>query len=159
MGASRRLECAEGVERAKVRGRIEQRLVLVLTVQFDEARREILQRTGRRERAVDERAAASLRRDLAADQQFFAAALEDGLDRRRVFAGTDQVARRAPTEQKSDGFDQDRLARPGFAREHVQARIELDLDRVDDREMFDAKEPQHAKIAKPRESERTPILT
>ena len=49
---------------------IEQRLMLVLPVQLDERRRLIVQRRGRDERIVDERAAAPLGCDLAPGDQF-----------------------------------------------------------------------------------------
>ena len=49
-----RVERAERVEDAEMRGRIEQRLVLVLAVQLDQAGRQVLQRAGGGEGAVDE---------------------------------------------------------------------------------------------------------
>ena len=48
---------------------VEELLMFVLAVQFDEAVREVLEGRGRGERAVDERAAAALRRDLAPHDQ------------------------------------------------------------------------------------------
>ena len=62
-----------------------------------------------------------------------------------VFAGADQVARRAAAEQQADRFDQDRLAGAGLAGQDVEAGVELDLDRVDDREVLDAEEAEHRK--------------
>ena len=52
-------------------------------------------------------------------------------------------ARRARAKQQSDGFDEDRLAGARFARQDVQAGLELDLDAVDDGEVFDAQVAQH----------------
>ena len=117
--------------------------MLVLPVQLDQTPGEILERAGRGERAVDEGAAASLGRDFAANQQLLPAAVEDRFDGRRVLAGPHEVARRSPAEQQADGFDQNRLAGAGFARQDVQARVEFDLDRVDDGEVPDAKEAEH----------------
>jgi hypothetical protein len=65
--------------------------MFVLAVQLDQPRRQLLQRAGSRERAVDVGAAPSLRGDLTADQEFFAAAFENGFDGRRVFTGADEV--------------------------------------------------------------------
>ena len=62
----------------------------------------------------------------------------------RVLAGADEVARRAAAEQQADGLDQDRLAGAGLAGQDVEAGVELDLDRVDDREVRDAEEAEHA---------------
>ena len=82
--------------------------------------------------------------DLAPDQQLFPAALEDGLDGRGVLAGAHEVARRPSAEQKADRLHEDRLPRAGFAGQDVQAGVELDLDRVDHREVLDAQEAKHA---------------
>ena len=90
---------------------VEQRLVLVLPVQFDQARREVLQRAGGDEDPVDERAAAALSRDLATDQQLLAAVLENRFDGGGLFARPDKVAGRAAAEQQPDGLDEDRFAR------------------------------------------------
>ena len=117
---------------------IEQRLMLVLTVELDQAVGQILQRAGRGQRAVDEGPAPSLRGDLAAHQQLFAAAFEDRFDRRGVFAGADEVAGGAAAEQQSDRLDEDRLAGAGLAGQDVQAGVEFDLDRVNHREVLDA---------------------
>src|SRR5262245_19489348 len=112
-------------------GGVEQRLVLVLPVKLDQPRRQILQRAGRRQRTVDERPAASLGGNLAADEKLFSAALEEGLDGSAVLAGPDQLARSPPAEQQALGLDHNGLARAGFAGQDVQAGIELNLDRVD----------------------------
>ena len=71
--------------------------------------------------------------------------LEDGFDGGRVLAGADEVARRAAAEEQADRLDEDRLARAGFAGQDVEARLELDLDGVDDREVRDAEEAEHLK--------------
>ena len=89
---------------------IEERLVLVLPVQLDEPPGQILERAGGRERAVDERAAASLRRDLATNQQLFAAAFEDAL---RSDAASSPVRTRSPE------------ARPPSSRPTASTRIDL----------------------------------
>ena len=127
--------------------------MLVLPVELDQSARQILQRAGGGERAVDERAAAALRGDFAPDDQLLAAAFEDRFDGRAVLAGPDQVAGRSAAEEQADGFDEDRLAGAGFAGEHVEPRLELDLGGVNDREMADAQEAEHVK------SERTPMVT
>ena len=43
-----------------------------------------------------------------------------------------------PTHWIAHGFDEDRLPRAGFAGKDIQAGIELNLDRVDDREVPNA---------------------
>jgi hypothetical protein len=91
-GRGQLVQAAKRVEDAEMRRRIEQRLVLMLTMQLDQPRRQIFQRAGGRQRPVVERAAAPQRGDLAAHQQFFPAAFEDGLDRRRLLAGADEIS-------------------------------------------------------------------
>ena len=59
----------------------------------------------------------------------------------------------ARREQEAHGFDEYRLAGARLTRQDVQARVEFDLNRVDDREVLDAQEAKHG------ESERTPIVT
>ncbi len=117
--------------------------MFVLTVQFDEPVGQVLQRAGGGEVAVDEGAAAALGGDFAPDEPLLAADLEDGLDCRCLFASPDEVARCPPAEEQADRFDEDRLAGPGFAAQHVQTRVELDLDRVDDRQTSDREEAKH----------------
>ena len=113
--AANGVEIAEHVDDSEMRGRIEQRVMFVLAVELDEARREIAQRGRRRERAVDERAAATLRRDFAAHEHVLAAALEDGLDRGRVLPRPHEVAGRAAAQEQADRVDEHGLARAGLA--------------------------------------------
>jgi hypothetical protein len=122
---------------------IEQRLMFVLAMELDEPARELLESTGSGERAVDERTAAPLHRDLSSDEQLLAATFEDRFDRRGVFARPYEVAGRAPAQQQTDRFDEDRLAGTGFAGQDVEARVEFDLDRIDHREVLNAQEAEH----------------
>ena len=126
--------------------------MFVLSVELDEPAGQFLQRAGGDERAIDERPAASLSRDLAPDDDFLVAGLKDRFDRRDLFAGTDEVARRPAPEQQPDRFNENGLAGPGLAGQHVEPGLELDVDRVDDGEPGDAKEPEHRMKG-------TPILT
>ena len=118
--------------------------MLVLAVEIDEHAGQFAQGRTRRERAVDERAAASLCGDLAAQEDLAAVGrFEDGLECRCILAGPDQVGRGAPADEQPDGSHQNRLARPRLAGEHIEAGLELELQAVDDRQMADRKEPQH----------------
>ena len=82
---------------------VEQHLMLVLPVQIDQSAARLAQRRARREHAVDERAAAPLRGDLAADDHLAAVrGFEDGFDGRVVFAGAHQVGGRAAADQQAD---------------------------------------------------------
>ena len=75
--------------------------------------------------------------------------LEDRLDRRGLLAGADEVGGGAAADEQPDGADEDRLARPGFAGQDVQARLELELEPVDDGEVADGQEAQHVGNAGP----------
>ena len=65
--------------------------------------------------------------------------IEDRLDRGGVFAGADQVSRGAAADQQADRADQDGLAGAGLAGEDVEARLELELEAIDDGQIADAK--------------------
>ena len=124
--------------------RIEQQLVLVLAVQIDEPGPEIPERAAGHQSAVDGRPAAALRGDLAPDDRFAAVGrFEDGLDRGRLLSRSYQVRRSAAADQQADGTDEDGLAGAGFAGEDAEARLEFELERVDDGEVADGKESQH----------------
>lgn len=126
-----------------MRGWIEQHLVLVLSVQVDERRGELAQNRRRSEGAINECATApSLRRNFAPDDHFRPVGLlEDRLDGCGIFARSHEVARRAAARQESDRADEDGFAGPGFSREHTQARLELELEPIDDGKIADAEEP------------------
>ena len=143
--SDQRVVAGKAVEQRDVLVRIEQRLMLVLPVQLDQSAAKLAERGRGRERVVDERAAAALRRDLAAHDDFVAAVpLEDGLYGRGLFAGAHEVGARASADEQVDGFDEDRLSRAGFAGEDVEPRLELHLERFDHCEMANAQEAQHA---------------
>jgi hypothetical protein len=127
-----------------MRKRIEQRLMLMLPVQFNQAVRQFAKSAGSGEGAVDVRAASSLARDFAAHDGLVAVGVfEDGLDGGQDFSGSNQVCRCASAEQKADGLDENRLSRSGLTREDVEARLELDLDRLDHCKVADTKQAQH----------------
>src|SRR5690349_11705336 len=114
-----------------MRGWIEQRLMLVLTVQFDESIGEVAQRGGRRECAVDERAAATLAVDFPSDDQLRRVGrFEDRFDAGLRLTGAHEIRGRAVPKQQSDRFDEDRFAGSGLSGEDVEPLLELDVDGV-----------------------------
>ena len=140
-----RRQSGELVEQIEMRGGIEQHLVLVLPVQIDERAGGLAQRRARDERAVDEGAAASLRRDLAADDHLAAVRLlEHRLDGGGLFAGPDELGAGAAADEQADGADEDGLAGAGLAGEDVEAGREFELESIDDGEVGDAEEPDHS---------------
>ena len=116
----------------------------MLAVEIDERAGGLAQRRAGDERAVDERAAASLRRDLAPDDHFRAVRpFEHRLDGGGLLAGPHELGAGAPADEQPDGADEDGFAGAGLTREDVEAGRELELEPVDDGEVGDAEEPNH----------------
>ena len=135
---ARGIEARPRVEQRQVLRRIEKLLMFVLAMQLDETIREIFERGRGGKRAVDERPASTLRRDLAANDQLAAVfGFEDRFDGREIFAGANEVLRRATTEQEPDGFDEDRFARAGLTCQDVERVFKIDGYRFDDRKVAD----------------------
>ena len=59
------------------------------------------------------------------------------LDRRFIRAGANQTDVSAVSKNQSDGVENDRLAGAGLAGDGVEARVQLQLKFVDDREISD----------------------
>ena len=77
------LEPCVRVEHVEVSRRVEQHLMFVLTMEIDERARQLAERDVGDERAVDERAAPALRRDLTPDDDFSTVwCIEDRFNRR-----------------------------------------------------------------------------
>src|SRR5690606_23326207 len=94
--------------------------------------------------AVEKRAAPPLPRDLAAnDEVRLASLVERRFDCRTFFARADEIARGPPAQEQSDGADEHGLAGARFAGQDVEARGELDVSSVYDRQAPDAKVAQH----------------
>jgi len=119
--------------------------MFVLAVDLDQIRRQFLQAASRRQRSIHERAAPALRANLAPHQDFRFSTLEDGFDCRSILTRPDQVTRCTSSKQQPDGLHENRFARSGFARQDVQAGVEFDLSRIDNREVGNAQETQHLK--------------
>lgn len=143
-GGAKLWTSGKGVKQWQVVLRIEQELVFVLAVQFDEPRDGLAQRAGRREGAVDEGAIASAGRNFPSSGQLASVCLlEERLDRCQGIPGPDQVCRGSAAKQQSDGLDEHRLARAGLTRQDSEAVLELDVRGFDDREAPDAEKTQH----------------
>ena len=156
----------EGVQQVEVGAGVEQGDVLVLAGHVDHAPHRAFQDGHGAERAVDEDPAPPRpghhpshqqlghpvartvpRRDPcrleARERRVVRRELEERLDRGLVGAFPEEVDAHAPPEHQVEGADEQRLARPGLAGEHVQARAETDLHLVHHRETRDAQGRQH----------------
>ena len=69
--------------------------------------------------------------------------IEDGLDRRQFLASAYEIGAGAGADQQVDGFDEHRFAGAGFPGQQVQARFELDLELIDDRQVAHGEEAKH----------------
>jgi len=159
-----RQEPGAAVEQARVGFRSEQHLRIVLARDLDAPGKQFREYRGRDQLPRHPRATASAALDTALDDEFVfvgdeaerlqprlefwqVAGAKDRLDQRLVTAFADHQRRRAQSRQQRQGAEYDRLAGPGLAGEHVQARAELDLLALDDREIldpqgFDQRSPQ-----------------
>ena len=97
-----------------------------------------------RQRAVDERPAASCRRDLAAQQHLGSfRPVEHRFDYRRIFACADELSGCAAADEQPDRADEDGFSRSSFAGQDVEPGFELQLEAIDDGQVADGKEAQH----------------
>jgi hypothetical protein len=138
------------VHEIEVRLGIEQALRLVLAVDVRDERRELAQHAHGHERAVD--GGAPLSRGLhlpphhdlvvlrgesvALERRPRIAALDERLHDGDVFARANEVGRCSRTEEQAQRVDQDGLSRSGLAGQERQARPQLQLDAVYERDVL-----------------------
>jgi hypothetical protein len=80
-------------------------------------------------------------------QKVFAADVEDRFYGRGVCSRAHEVTGRSAAEEQTDGLDEDRFARTGFAGQNIEARPEFDLDLIDDREASYSQEAEHKDVS------------
>ena len=102
---------------------IGEHLMFVLAVELDQPLGQLAERGRCCQRAIDERAASALRGDLATYDDLATLALELRFDFCHLGTGSHQIARGASTKQEPDRLDEDRLAGPGLAGQHVEAGV------------------------------------
>ena len=127
--------------------------MLVLTVQLNQAGGKLPERTGCAQFAVDEPATPSLGGDLTAYEEFLAALLEDGFDRREFLTRPHEVARRTSPDEEADGFNKNGFPSPCFAGQDVESWTKLNRRCVNDSQAPNAEKSEHLEEAG------TPILT
>jgi hypothetical protein len=73
------------------------------------------------------------------------------LECRREFsalcAGPQLPQLEAIAQQQAQGVEQDRFAGAGFPGQHGETAVELEVERLDDDEVADRQEPEHAKAS------------
>ena len=149
------LRVGEAVEQLELTQGFEQPLMLVLAVDFDQRVAEPLEQRHRDRRVVDERPVSSRARQLTPYDHLAAVVAakarlvehrarrgdpgerEHGFHGRGLGIGPDDIGLSPGAAQQEDGVDQDGLAGPGLAREHVQTGSEGRGDGFDDGEVLD----------------------
>ena len=154
-------EMAESIQQIELKFLAQQGLVIVRPVHVDQQLADALQHLERDLAVVDQALRGAARPDDAADDQLSVLAgrqaefLEDRVNVRGilqdetgfratgVFARPDQRPVRALAEQQVERPDQDRFARARFAGDHVQARLKIHADVLDEGKVLDAERSQH----------------
>ena len=137
----------EPIQEGRLGRRGQQPGALVLPVHLDEVRRELGQRGHRRELPADPRRAPALRRHRPREHQLAVLGparpngslrrVEDRLDARRARPRPDQRDGGPPAERERQPDRHHRLAGPGLAGQHVETRMELEVELLDDPEAAD----------------------
>ena len=147
------------VDKISMRRRIDQRAIIVLTMNFDQRRANGAQGLRRGRLIVDKGAGATVRRLNASQHQFVVAdqsefprgkmrrVIARQIERRRDLslfaAGAHQRCVATTAERQHEGVEQDRLAGAGLAGERGQTRLEIKIERVDKHDVTNGKSDQH----------------
>ena len=141
--------------------RVEQSAIVVLAVDLDRRRADVAEQRRRDRRGADERAAAAVGLERAADQQRLAGIALDPLlgeqakrgmivgepdfggDRRHGCARANQAAIGAKAQRQAERVEQDRLARAGLSGEHAEPGLEVELEALDEHDIPDFEVAQH----------------
>src|SRR5262249_46022667 len=151
---------AERIDELPVQARIDQRAIVVLAVNFNEAGRDRPQGLGADGLVVDEGACPSIRHLDAAENEFavrFDVLRPRGDQRRMIrrqiensgylalrFAVADKRAVAAGPEAERKGIEQDRLAGARLAGQHSKARPEFEVELIDQHNVADGELNEHA---------------
>ena len=156
----RRSHVLETVQEVPVRPRVQQRLVIVLSVQVDQQDAQSPEDGNGDQAAVDRAPVAPVAADLPPDDQPIllrvhadlrqqvpqlrvALSFEQPLDDRGLRTTPYGVRRGPAAENESQRADQDGLPGAGFTRKHVQSGGELDVHLVQERVVCDPQVREH----------------
>ncbi len=137
----------------------QQREEFLLTMDIDQYLAELAQGLQRHRTSIDERSRAPVVRQYApqnalavaldglgfepVSQPRLGAQVEGGRDLSALRPGANCIAARAPAGGQREGVDDDGLARAGLPGQRGEARAELELDLIDDREIADPQVREH----------------
>ena len=156
------VELGVGVEQVEVMTHIGQRVVLMLTADLEQLAADLGQRSERGEVRLDGHAAATRSPKLTLEHQALVLELEPELgqprrelladpathgelrlDARGLVTFADQLGPTSTAAQQRERVDDDRLAGPGLAGQHVHARFEFEGHVVEECEAADAQVVEH----------------
>ena len=154
-----RLQAGVLIEKPAMIGGIEQQGEIVLSLHLDDGHAELAQERGGDRPIVGEGPASTVGRDHAPKDHVIQSGqalsfeqaprgvlrrnLENGGDVGLPGPGANQTRRCPAPEAEPQRVEQDRLAGPGFAREHAQARFEFQVETFDEDEVPDGQPCEH----------------
>jgi hypothetical protein len=164
----------EGIQQHPVAARVQQAAVVVLAMQFHQCVGQGAQHLGRHAAVIGPGAAAAVGGGDAAQDQGAILGRNPGLGQHGmggvkggqvefgchlalIGASADKVRPCAPAQHEAQRIQQDRLARPGFAGQHVQTRLQGQRQAVDDQKIADIQRAQHGPC--PRRQSHSPRMT
>ena len=127
----------ERVEQVTLPASVEEALLVVLSVDLDERADLIGQPCGRHGLVVEPRRRTARGRHLADRDDRLGQAVEERLDPGDLGAMPDQARVGAGTGDEAERIDEQALAGPGLAGDHVEPGLERETDPLDDREVGD----------------------
>ncbi len=156
------LQPGKGIEQIAVPPRVQQAPIVMLPMQFHQRFGKAAQHFAGGPTIIDPGGLAPVRRIHPAQDQLVTAGqsgvLKDvmgGMIRGQIEDGNNfalrcplshQFRTPAPTQNKTQRIQQDRFARAGFSREHVQAGLKRDVQPVDDQHVANVERAQHQDI-------------
>ena len=152
-------ESAKSVEKVTVAARVQKASIVMLTMQFDKRVRQCAQHLARYTPIVDERGFPSIARIDAPQDQVIGARkpglfqkgpggmigrdVELGRDFALLGACAHKIGAPAPPQHEAQRIKQDRFAGPGLAGQHIQTRLEVKRQPVDDEHIPDVEASEH----------------
>ncbi len=134
---SLRFEAAKGVEESPLVALVEQELLIVLAVDLDERAGDLGQAGDADRLVIDPGRRSAGEADLAGADEWAVGPLDPGGDPGGLCAVANHAAVGPGTEGQAEGVDQEALAGPGLAGDHVQALAEGEIELVDQGQVLD----------------------
>ena len=159
----RQIQSRKGIQQGPMPPRVQQTAIIMLPMQFHQRLGQVAQHIARDAVVIDPGRLAPIQRVDPPQDQFTLVQPKPRLIQNRpgrMVGGqvehrrhaalrralTHQFGPSAPAQHETQRIQQDRLSRPGFARQHVQPRPEFKFQPVNDQHIPDFQCPQHAQV-------------